>query len=74
MKRNQTNVAFVRDLMEHSNHGALAQLFVLDALVKWSKLIASKSPEELDTPFLSGHAWKSVAQEIQTKLNERLST
>lgn len=66
-----TNIAFVRDLMEHSNYGALAQLFVLDALDKWSKLIASKTPEELDTGLVSGEGWKGVAQEIQNKIQGR---
>ena len=67
----QTNVEFVTDLMEFSKHGPLAQLFVLDALDKWSKLIASKSAAELDTPMINGAAWVSVAKEIQTKIAGR---
>ena len=70
-KKNQTNVQFVKEMMEFSDYGSLAQLFVLDALDKWSKLIASKQPEEVETGFISGEAWVGVAKEIQAKIAAR---
>lgn len=71
MPKPQTNVQFVKNLMEHSQYGALAQLFVLDALDKWSKKVAEATPSELDSPMISGHAWLGVAKEIQEKINAR---
>ena len=71
MAKPKTNVQFVRDLMEHSNYGALAQLFVLDALDKWSKIIAESDPAKGDSPLISGQAWVGVANEIQEKINAR---
>lgn len=71
MAKTQTNVQFVKSLMEHSQFGALAQLFVLDALDKWSQKVAASTPAELDTPFISGHGWHGVAKEIQEKINAR---
>jgi hypothetical protein len=57
--------------MEFSRNGALMQAFVIDALGKWSDIIASKKPEELDTPFIAGHAWKACALELQEALNKK---
>jgi hypothetical protein len=71
---NLTNVEFVTHLMERSNHGPLAQLFIIDALEKWSDIIAKADPAQLDTPFISGKAWVSVAREIQDKLATRFSS
>jgi hypothetical protein len=59
--------------MNHSQYGALAQLFVLDALDKWSQKVAASTPAELDTALISGHAWHGVAKEIQQKINARTS-
>jgi hypothetical protein len=72
-----TNVEAVRDLMEFSNYGALAQLFVIDALSKWSGKVANTPIEELrkqfgDLPFISPDAWQSVAKEIKSKLDAHL--
>lgn len=71
---NRTNIAFVRDLMEYSNHGALAQLFVCDALDKWATKIAATDPAQLDNGFISGAAWQAVAKEIKTKIEARYAS
>jgi hypothetical protein len=72
MPKPKDNIAFVRDLMSNSKYGALAQLFVLDALDKWSERVSKASPAELDSAMISGHAWVGVAKEIQDKINERM--
>lgn len=68
---NPTNIDFITDLMQHSRYGALAQLFVIDALGKWSDKIAACTPDQVDTPFINGEAWVGVAKEIQAKLAAR---
>lgn len=70
-RRPRTNVEFVAELMEYSRHGALAQLFVLDALDKWSKIISETDPAKLDNVLVNGEAWKSVAKEINDKIAAR---
>lgn len=70
-KKPQTNVEFVTKLMEFSKYGALAQLFVIDALDKWSKKISECDPAQVDTALISGAAWVGVAKEIQQKIEER---
>ncbi len=64
-----TNVEFVVDLMEHSQHGALIQAFVLHAIQAYAKSVAKKFPPELDTPLLAGAAWHGCAVELCSKLN-----
>jgi hypothetical protein len=67
----ETNVEFVTRIMEFSNYGALAQLFVLEALRNWADIVAGTDPAKVDTPMISGHAWVGVAREIKAKLEER---
>ncbi|MEH2517420.1 hypothetical protein V1279_002993 [Bradyrhizobium sp. AZCC 1610] len=68
----ETNVEFVTRLMEFSNYGALAQIFVIEALRRWSDLVADAEPAKVDSPMISGHAWVGVAKEIKAKLEERV--
>lgn len=74
--RPETNVEFVSRMMEFSDYGALAQLFVLDALDKWSKMVAETPIEEVRRQFgsdslINPDSWCGVAAEIQRKLKER---
>lgn len=69
-----TNIEFVTDIMNYSNHGALAQMFVLDAILKFSKLVMETPSDEMssmDNGLISCAAWKSVAQEIHQKIISR---
>ena len=72
MKRPQTNVEFVADLMEHSAHGALIQVFVIQAIDRYADLVAAAEPQDVDTPMVNGHAWRGCALEVKRKLKERL--
>ncbi|WP_316196646.1 hypothetical protein [Bradyrhizobium sp. SZCCHNS3053] len=67
------NVTFVKELMNFSKFGALSEIFVIDALAKWSEIIANSDPAKLETPMISGEAWIGVAKEIKAKLDERLA-
>lgn len=72
-----TNVEFLADLMEHSLHGPLVQLFVMDALAKYSKMVAGKTVEELEKgekwTWMHPQAWIDVAKEVSDKMEKRLS-
>lgn len=72
MKRsNETNEEIVLNIMSFSKHGALAQAFVIDALTKWSAIIAKEDPAKFDSPMMNGNAWVGVAKEISDKLAEK---
>ena len=67
-----TNLEVVTDIMTYSNYGALAQLFVMDALTKFSKIVMSTPSEDMammDNGLISCEAWKGVAAEIHKKLS-----
>ncbi|KQW61756.1 hypothetical protein [Variovorax sp. Root411] len=72
MNQPQTNVEFITDLMEHSNHGALIQAFVVHAIDRYARLVSAARPEDLDTGLVSGHAWHGCAVEVCRKLAQRL--
>lgn len=63
-----TNVEFVTDLMEFSRYGALAQVFVIEALRRYAFQVSIADPKLLDSPGLSGAAWVAVGKEIDAKL------
>lgn len=67
----KTNVQVVTDLMEFSKYGAMAQLFVIDALSKVAKKVALSPPEafaSMEGGFINPEVWKGVAREISEKL------
>jgi hypothetical protein len=72
-KRPMTNIEKVRHIMNYSSYGALAQLFVMDALHKWSEMVSRASPHDVGNGFVSGEAWIGVAKEIHGKLRSELT-
>ena len=63
-----TNVEFIVDLMKFSSSGALAQIFVIDAVMKHADAVAALDPEAIDNPLISGYAWVRCAQEIRDRM------
>lgn len=72
-KRTMTNIEKVTYIMTYSNYGALAQLFVMDALHQWSGIISKASPQQVDNGFINGEAWIGVAGEIHKVLQSELT-
>jgi hypothetical protein len=72
-KRPMTNIEKVTHIMTYSNYGALSQMFVMEALHKWSGIISKASPEQVDNGFINGEAWIGVAGEIQKALQTELT-
>lgn len=73
-KRPMTNIEKVTHIMTYSNYGALSQMFVMDALHQWSRIISNAPPERLDNGFVHAEAWIGVAKEIQEVLRSQLTT
>jgi len=72
-KRPMTNVEKVIHIMSYSAHGALAQMFVMEALHKWSGIISKTDPRKVDNGFVSGEAWVGVAKEIQRAMQSNMT-
>jgi hypothetical protein len=73
-KRPMTNIEKVTHIMTYSDYGACAQLFVMDALHKWSDIVSKASPEQVQSGFINGNMWIAVAKEIQARLNTEMLT
>ena len=70
MKKQKTNEDLVRNIMNYSNYGALAQLFVIDAITKFADTVAASIPDNYpDNGIVDPKAWIGVAKEIKAKLN-----
>ncbi len=72
-KRPMTNIEKVQHIMSYSSYGALAQIFVMDALTKWTGIISKASPEQVENGFVNPEAWIGVAREIQNALKAGLT-
>ena len=69
--KNTTNVEFVRSIMEFSNHGALAQVFVIEAIRNYCENVLADTSVWPDTSLINQAAWKAIAYEIQMKANSK---
>lgn len=68
---NPTNIEKITSIMEYSKFGALAQMFVMDAVSKFANLVANTPIEELESMrngLISPEGWRDVAAEIAEKL------
>ncbi|KVM59768.1 hypothetical protein WJ59_31400 [Burkholderia gladioli] len=68
-----TNIDCLNDIMTYSRHGALAQAFVMDALSKHARRVATVPLDTLQEQFgartpVNVEAWQGVAREIHDKL------
>jgi hypothetical protein len=72
-----TNVEVITEIMEFSRYGALAQMFVMDALSKQARAVADAPPEAFEGDgwkLVNPQAWRGVAREIAGKLDKHLSS
>lgn len=75
--RRQTNVECIVKIMELSRCGALAQVFVIDALTKHAEAVAKLTDEQVASldanPMVSMTAWRNVATEITASLKSHFA-
>jgi hypothetical protein len=71
-----TNVDFIADMMESSRQGPIVQMFIMDALTKYSAMMAKMTPKELEKDgkwgFIAPQAWIDAAKEVNEKMEARL--
>lgn len=70
MAKRKTNVQLVKQMMEFSPHGALAQLFVMQALDKYAQMCIDATPDQLANGLIDGAAWQAVAKDIKRQMDE----
>lgn len=72
-----SNTEFMAELMDFSRTGAMAQLFIMDAVQKHAERVASTPIADLRTAFgshglISPEAWQAAAAEIAEAFADRL--
>lgn len=67
----ETNDQFVNRIMNFNPHGALVQALVIEAIKRYADDVSAASAEELDTPFLSGAAWKAAGEWVKAELAKK---
>lgn len=71
MPKRMTNTAFVSGLMRDGPHGALTEVFVIDALLFYARTVIQNGPEPYDSALLSGAAWHRTAQFVNDELGKQ---
>ena len=66
-----SNVEFVVELMQFSRYGVLAQLFIMDAIIKYSTVVAAvDDPTPYTSALIDGRRWVECARDIKRQLDE----
>ena len=65
-----TNVELINKLMTHSQHGVLMQVFIIEAIAKYSEQ-TKVSPPWSNQSFISEAAWRACADEALEAINNR---
>ena len=72
--KEQSNIEFLCDVMNYSQHGAMMQMFVMEALRRYADQCVEGEQEILEGmegTMFSGPAWVGCAKEIQEKMREK---
>jgi hypothetical protein len=72
MAKRKTNIQAVKQMMEFSQYGALAQLFIMQAIAKYADACSEAEPASMDSGFISGANWQAVAKDIKRQMDEHL--
>jgi hypothetical protein len=69
--RRTTNIEFVRELMEHSSYGVLAQAFIIEAIADYADRVSELDSTSVEIPFITAELWINIAKEIKTKMDKK---
>ena len=65
-----SNIEFVAELMQFSRYGALAQLFVMEALIKYSAVVSTATdPSPYTSALFDGRLWIECARDIKRQID-----
>ena len=73
-KIKMSNEMLVRDLMNYSDHGVLAQVFVVEAIRHYAAAIVSKNrPKEDNESFIDPAQWWDIAADTLNRIEENFN-
>lgn len=68
--KHKTNAQLIGDLMSFSKQGVLMQVFIIEAIAKYSEQ-TKVSPAWANEGFISEAAWRACAEEALDAINNR---
>lgn len=69
--RPKDNADLFKQMMEFSAYGALAQMFIVQAVADFAEQVAKSDPEKYEKGlFVNPYSWVGVAKEIKEKMDE----
>lgn len=74
MPKRKTNMQVVKQMMEHSQYGALSQAFIMEAISRYADQCAAADPAMFDSPMMHGASWVGTAKEIQATLKAHFAS
>ena len=69
--KNMSNANFVVSVMSYSNYGAMAQVFVIEAIRNYAETVIADTTVWPAHSLVSQDLWKAVAKEIQLKTDTK---
>lgn len=69
--RPKTNVEFIVDCMEYSEHGALVQAFIIQGLLTYCDMVEATDAQSLSNGLIDGAKWRAISAELKDKLDKR---
>ncbi len=71
-KEVQTNDDFVHWIMNYSNHGAMSQVFVIEAIRHYCEIMSkNKNPKDDPEAIINPKLWFDIAVEIGGHIEDR---
>ena len=67
MNEQNQNEQIVSELMNDMKWGILSQVFVIESLRFYSKIISESTPKDTND-MISQHTWKAIAEDVQQRL------
>ena len=69
--RKMSNIEFVVELMQFSRYGPLAQMLIIDAIIKYSAVVAAATdPAPYTNGLIDGRLWIECGRDIKRQLDE----
>lgn len=69
-RKQETNEQFISRIINYSPTGALAQMFIIEAISRYAKAVAAAPP--IENAMIDGGAWKRCAAHIDAEMKLHL--
>lgn len=72
MKTKKTNEQLIKDIINYSKFGPMAQLFIMEAIGRYANSVSESKPSDYPKScIVNPEMWIGVAKEIKEKMDKR---